>query len=340
MSSIKVGLVGMGRIGRNLLRILYRDEEIEIAAIDEIAEPAGVEYLIRFDTILGQFPEELSIREGNLYVVGRQIPVLANHSPGDWPWKDLGIDVVIEATGVQRSRQELERHIECGAERVILCAPPLDEPDLTVMVGVNDEQLGPQHQIISNASCTAHCAAPILKILDAAFGLERAFLTTVHAYTNQQQLADVPAEDPRRGRAAAENIIPQQTNAARVVTDLLPNLRGKVTGQAISVPVSNGSVIDLVCWHEQSVTETAINEVVRTAVAADWEEIVHYEDDPIVSSDVIRSAYSSTFDSLATMVMGDRVSKTLSWFDNSWGYSHRVVDLVRRLARLDGEEAG
>jgi glyceraldehyde 3-phosphate dehydrogenase len=338
MSAVRVALVGMGRIGRDLLRILYRDEGIEIAAIDEIADPAGVEYLIRFDTILGPFPDELAIRDGNLYVAGQQIPMLASKSPADSPWDELGVDVVVAATGTARSRQELEQHLERGAKRVILCSPPADPPDLTVVMGVNDDHLRPEHRIVSNASCTAHCAAPILKILNEAFGIEQAFLTTVHAYSNQQRLADVPSKDPRRGRAAAENIIPQQTNAANVVMGLLPELDGKVCGQAINVPVANGSVVDLVCWHEKSVTETAINEVVRTAAAADWQGIVHWEDDPIVSSDVARSTYSSIFDSQATMVMGERVSKTLSWYDNSWGYAHRVVDLIRRMAALDAGE--
>ncbi len=332
---MRVGLVGMGRIGRDLLRILYRSDDIRIAAIDEIADPAAVEYLIRFDTILGPFPEELSIREGNLYVVGRQIPMLATGASEAPPWGDLGVDIVVEATGRSVSRAEVEAHLERGAARVILCAPPLEAPDITVAFGVNDDLLEPAHRIISNASCTAHCTAPVLRILNEAFGLERAFVTSVHAYSNQQRLADVPTEDPRRGRAAAENIIPQETNAAQVLGELLPDLAGRITGSSISAPVPNGSVVDLVCWHERDVTQTAINEVVRTAAAADWQGILHYEDDPIVSSDVVGSSYSGTFDSQATMVMRDRVSKTLTWFDNSWGYAHRVVDLIHRLGELD-----
>ena len=339
MKPVRVALVGMGRIGRDLLRILYRDDSIRIAAIDEIADPAGVEYLIRFDTILGPFPDELSIRDGHLYVVGRQIPMLSLESPEQAPWGDLGIDIVIEAAGVERTRAELEQHLERGAKRVILCAPPKDPPDLTVVMGVNDDQIRPEHRIVSNASCTAHCAAPVLRILQGAFGIERAFLSAVHAYSNQQRLADVPTEDPRRGRAAAENIIPQQTHAAQMLMELLPELRGRLNGRAINVPVPNGSVVDLVCWHERDVTETAVNEVVRTAAAADWQGILAYEDDPIVSSDILRSTHSGTFDSQATLVLGDRVSKTLCWFDNSWGYTHRVVDLIRALARLDEREA-
>ncbi len=216
--------------------------------------------------------------------------------------------------------------------------PPLDPPDRTVVMGINEDHLTPDDRIVSNGSCTAHCAAPVVQLLYEAFGIERAFLTTVHAYSNQQRLADVPAEDPRRGRAAAENIIPQETNAAEVVIELLPELRGRITGKAINVPVPNGSVIDLVCWHTRPVSVVAINELIRSATSR-WPGILHFEDDPIVSSDIIRSSYSSTFDSQATMVLGDRVSKTLAWYDNGWGYAHRVVDLIRRLAALDGKEA-
>lgn len=339
MRPIRIGLMGIGRIGRNLFRILYKNKDIQIVAIDEIADHEAIEYLIRFDTILGRFPDELSIKEGFLYVDGRQIPMTALAEPGKIPWSDLGVDIVIEAAGRERTRGELERHLEQGAERVILCAPPKDPPDLTVVMGVNDDQLGPEHRIISNASCTAHCAAPIIKILHEAFGIDRAFMSTVHAYTNQQRLADVPSEDLRRGRAAAENIIPQETNSAQMVMELIPELAGKISGKAINVPVSNGSVVDLVCWHSKPVTQTSVNEVVRTAASGSWRGIVDYEDDPLVSTDIIRSAYSSTFDSLATMILGTRVSKTLSWYDNGWGYAHRVVDLIRKIAAVQHREA-
>jgi len=339
LASLKVGLAGFGRIGRNLFRILYKRDDIQIAAISDIADHGALEYLIRFDTIFGPFPEELSIKEGNLYVHGRQIPMYSGRQPGDVPWGDLGVDVVVEATGKNRTREELQGHLDAGAKWVVLCAPPKDPPDATVVIGVNDHDLTPEDRIVSNSSCTAHCAAPIIKILHDAFGIERAFLSTVHAYTNQQRLADVPSKDPRRGRAAAENIIPQETESANMVMKLLPELTGRISGEAMNVPVPNGSCIDLVCWHEKPVTITAINEVVRTAVSSKWQGIVHYEDDPIVSSDIIRSPYSSTFDSLATMVLGDRVSKTIAWYDNGWGYAHRVVDLMRRFKALEEKEA-
>ncbi|MGD8302394.1 MAG: type I glyceraldehyde-3-phosphate dehydrogenase, partial [Desulfobacterales bacterium] len=239
-----------------------------------------------------------------------------------------------------RTREDFEKHLRQGAKRVILCVPQKTPPDITVVMGVNDDQLKTEHKIVSNASCTAHCAAPVVKILNEAFGIKRAFLSTVHAYTNQQRLADVPSEDKRRGRAAAENIIPQETNAAQVVTELIPGLSGRLTGASMNVPVPNGSVVDLVCWHEKKVTEVAINEVIRTAAASDkWRGILSYEDDPIVSSDIIRSPYSSTFDSMATMVQKENVSKTLAWYDNGWGYAHRVVDLIKKFMEIDKEAA-
>ena len=339
VAPLRVGLAGFGRIGRNLFRILYKSDDIRIAAISDIADHGALEYLIRFDTIFGPFPEELSIKENHLYVYGRQIPMLTEQRPGEVRWGDIGVDVVVEATGQPRTREELQGYLDAGAGRVILCAPPKEPPDATIVMGVNHDTLRREHRIVSNASCTAHCAAPIVKILNDAFGISRAFLSTVHAYTNQQRLADVPSKDPRRGRAAAENIIPQETKSARMVMELLPELAGKISGEAMNVPVPNGSCIDLVCWHEKPVTITAINEVVRTAIASKWQGIVHFEDDPIVSSDIIRSPYSSTFDSLATMVLGERVSKTVAWYDNGWGYAHRVVDLMRKFKELEEKEA-
>jgi glyceraldehyde 3-phosphate dehydrogenase len=335
-----IGLMGFGRIGRNLFRILYQSEDIKLAAISDIADHKALEYLLRFDTILGPFPDEVSIQEGNLYVVGRQIPMLSEKEPGDVPWGDLGVDTVIEATAQNRTREDFEKHLARGAKRVILCVPQKTPPDITIVMGVNDDQLKPEHRIVSNGSCTAHCAAPVIKILHEAFGIQRAFLSTVHAYTNQQRLADVPSEDKRRGRAAAENIIPQETNATQVVTELIPDLAGRLSGASMNVPVPNGSVVDLVCWHEKPVTELAINEVIRTAAASDhWRGILNFEDDPIVSSDIIHSTYSSTFDSLATMVQKENVSKTLSWYDNGWGYAHRVVDLIRKFMEINKEAA-
>jgi glyceraldehyde 3-phosphate dehydrogenase len=337
--AITVGLMGFGRIGRNLFRILYRRDDVRIVAISDTADPAALEYLLRFDTILGRFPDEVAVREGNLYAWGRQVRLLAGEKPGDVNWGDLGVDVVIEATSRARSRRELERHLEQGARRVLLCSPPADPPDLTVVVGINDHRLRPEHRIVSNASCTAQAAAPVLSLLDDAFGIERVFLSSVHAYTNQQRLADVPTADLRTGRAAAENIIPQETNAPPMLEELLPSLAGRIRGLAINVPVPNGSVVDMVCWHRKTVTKAAINEVVRTGAAGRFPGVLAYESAPLVSSDILRSSYSGTFDGEGAMVLGDRVSKTLCWFDNGWGYAHRAVDLIQRFGLLDREAA-
>ncbi|MEM8931710.1 MAG: glyceraldehyde 3-phosphate dehydrogenase NAD-binding domain-containing protein [Acidobacteriota bacterium] len=339
MPRTRVGLMGFGRIGRDLFRLLYQHPTIQVAAINDIADHKGLEYLLRFDTIQGRFPTEVSVHGDHLYVDGRQIPLLAERREEDVPWNALGVDIVIEATGKPVTRAQVERHLDNGAQRVILCVPPEEPPDATIVIGVNDDFLGTEHRIVSNASCTAHAAAPIVKILHGAFGIKRAFLSTVHAYTNQQRLADVPSEDKRRGRAAAENIIPQATSSAEMVMDLVPELQGRIQGMAMNVPVPNGSLVDLVCWHEKPVDVTAINEVVRTAIAGSYSHVLAYEDDPIVSSDVLKTPHSGTFDSLGTMVLGERVSKTLTWFDNSWGYSNRVVDLIHRLATLDTKEA-
>lgn len=333
---LRIALMGFGRIGRNLFRILNRRDDIRIAAISDTADHEALEYLLRFDTLFGRFPDEVSVEDGWLYAGGRRTRMLSAAAPGDADWGELGIHTVIEATSTERTRAELERHLERGARRVILCAPPAEPPDVTVVVGVNDHLLTPEHRIVSNASCTAHCAAPILKILDEAFGVRRAFVTTAHAYSNQNRLADVPAEDTRRGRAAAENIIPQTTAAAEVIEELLPGLAGRLTAASFNVPVPNGSVVDLVCWHDEPVTAAAINELIRTAAGSErWRGILDYEDEPIVSSDVVRSPFSSTFDAQATMVLGERTSKTLAWYDNGWGYSHRVVDLLEIFRRLE-----
>jgi glyceraldehyde 3-phosphate dehydrogenase (phosphorylating) len=335
---IRVGLMGLGRIGRNLFRILYPRSDIELALVADVAEPTQIEYLLRFDTILGRFPDELRWREGNFYVAGKRIPLHHEKAAsGDVPWDEHGVDIVVEATARSRTRAELERHLARGASGVILCAPPRERPDATILIGVNEDRLRPGDRIVSNGSCTAHAAAPVIRVLHEAFGIERAFLSTVHAYTNQQRLADVPAEDLRSGRAAAENIIPQTTNAAHVIEELLPELAGRITAMAMNVPVPNGSVVDLVCWHEREVTRTAIHEIVRSAAAtARLKSVLEFEEDPIVSADIARSPYSGTFDAEATMVLGNRVSKTLTWYDNGWGYAHRVVDLIRRMTEVRG----
>ncbi len=332
-----VGIFGFGRIGRNLFRLLYGREDMRIGAISDLAEPEGLAYLLRFDTLLGRFTEDVSVEDGRLCVGGRRIPLLAGKEQPAVPrWGDLGVHTVLEATSRGRTRAEVEAHLAAGARRVILLAPPLEKPDVTVVMGVNESSIAPEHRMVSNASSTVHCLTPILVILEAAFGIQRALFTTIHSYTSAHRLADVPAEDKRRGRAAAENIIPQASRSPAMVLDLLPELSGKLSGYAMNVPVSNGSVVDLVVWHEQPVSPAAINEAVRAAAAAErWKRVLDYEDAPIVSSDVARSRFSATFDSLATMTLGRNVSKTLSWFDSGYGYAHRAIDLVERFAALE-----
>jgi glyceraldehyde 3-phosphate dehydrogenase len=333
-----VGIFGFGRIGRNLFRILYQDEAVRIGAISDLADPEPIEYLLRFDTVLGRFPGQVSIREGSLYAAGRRIPIFTGKDSGIPRWGDLGVETVLEATSKSRTRAELEAHLAAGARRVITLAPPKDAPDATVVRGVNDEALKREHRIVSNASSTVHCLTPVAAILHDAFGIRRAIFTTIHSYTSQHRLADVPAEDRRRGRAAAENIIPQESRSPGMVMELLPELRSRVTGYALNVPVRTGSVVDLVCWHEQPVSKTAVNEVLRTAASTErWQNVLAFETEPIVSSDIALSRFSSTFDSLATMTLAGNVSKTLSWYDSGFGYAHRAVDLVRRFSILDAE---
>jgi glyceraldehyde 3-phosphate dehydrogenase len=333
--AIRIGLMGFGRIGRNIFRILHRRQDLRVEAISDIAEHRALEYLLRFDTVHGRFPDEVSIREGNLYCWGRRVAMLSAREPGEVPWDKVGVDVVIEATARRRSRAEIERHLEAGAKRVILCVPPTDEPDITVVMGVNDELLRSEHRIVSNSSCTAHGVAPVIKLLHENFGIRKALFTTVHAYTNQDRLADVPSDDMRRGRAAAENIIPTTTKAPDEVMKLLPELRGRVAGIAMNVPVPDGSLVDMVSWTEKKVDKLAVNEIMRTAASGPLRAIMEYEEDPIVSSDVIGNSHSSIFDAASTMALGENMVKTVSWFDNGWGYAHRVVDLIKRFAAME-----
>jgi glyceraldehyde 3-phosphate dehydrogenase len=334
--AVTIGLMGFGRIGRNVFRLLSRSESIRIGAISDIADHDALTYLLRYDSILGRFPDKVTCKNGRLYTWGREIPFLSGRDPGDIEWGDYGVDYVIEASGRDRTRAELQRHLDKGAKRVVLCAPPREDPDISLVYGVNDDALRPEHKIISNASCTAHAAAPVLKTLHGAFGVERAHITSVHAYTNVQRLADVPGDDMRLSRAAAENIVPSETNVGDVLTEVLPELRGRVRASALRVPVPNGSIVDFTVWLGRSVTEDGINEVMRTAAAGPYQRILEYMEDPIVSTDVANSPYSSIFDSLATMSLDGNPVKVIAWFDNSWGYSNRVVDLVRCLGRMDG----
>ena len=331
--AIRVGINGFGRIGRNVFRILADRDGVEVVAINDITKNETLGHLLKYDTVLGRFPETVSVTDDSLIVGGREIKATAIRDPAELPWKEVGADVVIESTGVFRDRASLEKHLSAGANKVILTVPPKDELDALVVLGANDEALTPDCKLISNASCTTNCLAPMAKALDAAFGLEQGIMTTVHAYTNDQNVADLPHSDLRRARAAAQNIIPTTTGAARAVGKVLPHLNGRLDGIAMRVPVINGSVVDLVAQFSKEVSAEDINAAMKAAAEA-YPNIVEYAEDPIVSSDIIMNSHSCVFDSLATQVPGGKgkMAKVIGWYDNEFGYSSRVCDLVEKIA--------
>jgi glyceraldehyde 3-phosphate dehydrogenase len=286
--------------------------------------------------VMGVFEKEVSADDDFMYVDGKKIAMTAERDPAQIPWGKLGVDVVVESTGVFTKREALAKHLAGGAKKVILTVPPKEEIDAMIVVGVNDDQLKPEHKLVSNASCTTNCLAPIAKILDERFGIEEGFVTTVHAYTNDQRLADVPHKDLRRSRAAAENIIPTTTGAARAVGKVLPQLKGKLDGMAMRVPVPDGSIIDLVCKLRKNATAREINDAVREAAAGPLKAIVEYSEVPLVSTDIIGNPHSSIFDALSTHAEGDGYAKVVAWYDNEWGYSNRVVDLIERMVAVGG----
>jgi glyceraldehyde 3-phosphate dehydrogenase len=332
--SVRVGIMGFGRIGRNVFRIAQKATDIDVVAIADVADPKALEYLLRFDTVHGHFDEPFSVKENSMFIHGKQIQMLTRKEPGEVDWAALGVEIVVESTGKYRTREYLKRHLDRGARKVILTVPPRDEIDFTVVMGVNDDQLRPEHRIISNASCTANALAPIAKLLNGAFGIERGFVTTVHAYTNDQRLADVPHSELRRSRAAAENIIPAETWSPQAVEQIVPELKGRLSGIAMNVPVPDGSILDFTTLMKREVTPTEVNGVVWSAAESNYKAIVEYSTDPIVSSDVIGNSHSAIFDSLSTQVVGGNLVKTLTWYDNGWGYATRVVELIHRLDAL------
>ena len=328
---MKVAINGFGRIGRSVFRILAEKGDHEIVAINDISDPQSLAYLLKYDSVMGPLKVPVTLEDGVLVTGSQKCRMLAEKDPAQLPWKELGVDVVIESTGRFRSRAECQLHLDAGAEKVILTVPPKDEIDCLLVLGVNDDLLKPEHRIVSNASCTTNCLAPLAKVLNDAFGLVRGVMTTVHAYTNDQSLADWYHKDLRRSRAAGENTIPTSTGAARAVGKVLPELEGKLDGMAMRVPVIDGSVVDLVATFEKSVTRENINEVVREAAEGKLKGILEYCTDPIVSSDIIGNPHSSIFDAELTSTVGTHTAKLLSWYDNEWGYSQRVTDLIDRV---------
>ena len=334
--AIRVGINGFGRIGRSVFRILADRDNIEVVAINDLFENDQLVYLLKYDSVMGNFEKDATADDDFMYVDGKKITMTAEKDPAKIPWGALGVDVVVESTGVFTKREALAKHLEGGAKKVILTVPAKDDIDAMIVMGVNDDALKPEHKIVSNASCTTNCLAPIAKILDDKFGIEEGFVTTVHAYTNDQRLADVPHKDLRRSRAAAENIIPTTTGAARAVGKVLPQLKGKLDGMAMRVPVPDGSIVDLVCRLRQNVTAADINTAVREAAEGPLKAIVEYSEVPLVSTDIIGNPHSSIFDALSTHAKGDGYAKVVAWYDNEWGYSNRVVDLIERMVAVGG----
>ncbi len=330
----RVGINGFGRIGRSVFRILSDRDDINVVCINDLFENEQLAYLLKYDTVMGIFKKEVTATDDALTVGDQKVVMTEHRDPAAIPWKDLGVDVVIESTGVFRERAPLEKHLAAGAKKVLLTVPAKEEIDATIVLGVNDDELKAEHRIVSNASCTTNCLAPIAKIIDDSFGLEEGFITTVHAYTNDQRLADVPHKDFRRSRAAGENIIPTTTGAARAVGKVLPRLKGKLDGLAMRVPVPDGSIVDLVCRLGKNASAEDVNEAVREAAEGPMQRVLEYSEEPLVSSDIIGNPHSSIFDAMSTSSLKDGYLRVVSWYDNEWGYSNRVVDLIDKMATL------
>lgn len=329
--AIKVGINGFGRIGRLVFRELLNRNKFEVVQINDITDAATLAHLLKYDSVHGKFKGEVTATNDAIIVNGKTIKISAEKDPANLPWGKLGVDAVVESTGVFRKRSEVAKHLEAGAKKVVLTVPAKDEIDATIVLGVNDNALKSEHKIVSNASCTTNCLAPVVKILNDNFGLVRGLMTTVHAYTNDQKILDLPHKDLRRARAAAVSIIPTTTGAAKAVEKVIPELNGKLDGMAMRVPTTDGSVVDLVAELKKSATKEEINAAIKKAAEGPMKGILEYTDDPIVSIDVVGNSHSSIFDALSTLVIGGNLVKVVSWYDNEWGYSCRVVDLLGKM---------
>lgn len=338
--TIKVGINGFGRIGRITFRVLAaRPEEFEVVAVNDLGNPKDLAMLLKYDSVHGRFKGTIDVDGDNIVVNGRKVKVTAEKNPASLPWKAMGVDVALESTGFFTGRARdgkpgYDSHLQAGARKVVLSAPAKDSPDLTVVMGVNDSELTAAHKCVSNASCTTNCLAPMVKVLHDNFGLEHGLMTTCHAYTNDQKVADQLHSDPRRSRAAAINIIPTSTGAAKAVGEVMPALKGKLTGISLRVPVPTGSITDLTAVLSKSVTVADINAAMKAAAGGELKDILYYTEDPIVSTDIIGDPHSCIFDSLFTTVMAGNMVKVLGWYDNEYGYSSRTVDLIKRMAAL------
>ena len=326
---VKIGINGFGRIGRLVFRGVLNDPNIEVVAVNDLTDAATLAHLLKYDTNHGTLDADVSVDGDTIVVNGKRIKVMAERDPKNLPWGELGVEYVVEATGIFRSREQAQWHIDAGAKKVIITAPAKNE-DITIVMGVNEgDYKADEHHVISNASCTTNCLAPVAKLIDDNFGIKKGLMTTVHAYTTDQRILDLPHKDLRRARAAAENIVPTTTGAAAAVGLVLPNLKGKLDGFAIRVPVSTVSVVDLVVETEKPVTVEAVNAVLKEAAEGDLKGILGFEEAPLVSCDFKGNDNSSIVDAALTKTMGDNMLKVVAWYDNEWGYSMRVVDLIR-----------
>ncbi len=334
MKKIKVAINGFGRIGRLTLKAVMERENVEVVAVNDLTDSATLAHLLKYDSVHGKFPAEVMADGSDLVVSGRKIKVYDEKDPVNLPWKDLGIDVVVEATGVFRTRDTVGKHLQAGARKVVLCVPSKspDDVDATVVLGVNDHDLKPEHQIFSNASCTTNCLAPVAKVLNDTFGVKQGLMNTIHSYTNDQIILDAPHKDLRRARAAAMSIIPTTTGAAKAVGLVIPDLKGKMDGFAMRVPTPDGSVVDLTCELNTAVTKEEINKALKEAAEGPMKGILEFCDEPIVSADIIGNTHSSVVDSLLTQVINERFVKVVSWYDNEYGYASRVADMIEKVA--------
>jgi glyceraldehyde 3-phosphate dehydrogenase len=333
----KIAINGFGRIGRTIMRIAKLRKHYDVVAVNDLASPDQLAYAFKYDSTHGVFPGDVSFQGDEMEIDGDGFRVLSERDPAKLPWKEMGVDYVIESSGAFKHLVDLQKHIDGGARRVVLTVPCKDPLDATLVAGVNDHVVTPASTIISNASCTTNCAAPLAKVLHDAFGIRRGLLTTVHAYTSGQRLIDSPQSgDKRRSRNAATNIVPTSTGAAKAIGLVMPELAGKLDGLAMRVPIPDGSIVDMVVKLNEDATVESINAAMRQAASGSMQGILQYSEEEIVSSDIIGNSHSSIFDSLLTQVMDDRLVKVVSWYDNEWGYSTRVEELIQRLAKMDG----
>ncbi|MCC7460521.1 MAG: type I glyceraldehyde-3-phosphate dehydrogenase [Proteobacteria bacterium] len=330
---MKIAINGFGRIGRSIYRIISQnpDSPYQVVAINDLIPVSERPYLLKYDSVMRTMQQEVQWNDPFLSVGKQKTKMLAIKELDKLPWKELGVDVVIEASGVFTERAKLEMHLSSGAKKVLLTVPPKDEVDALVTFGINDEMINPEHKLISNASCTTNCLAPIAKVLSEEFGIEKGLMTTVHSYTNDQNLVDSYHKDARRGRAAAENIIPTTTGAAKIIGKIIPELKGKIDGIAMRVPTVNGSIVDFTAQLTKTATVESVNAAIKKAAEGKLSSILSYCEDPIVSSDIIGNPKSSIFDAQCTKMIGDNFVKVMSWYDNEWGYSNRIVDLLGKL---------